>query len=97
MDLLVASANLEPTVLIRALLRQLHDKTSDGDVGLESTNDSHVAKRTASCVLDAFLTEQVVATRGLYRVLVYIQANWADPSIIGQARCREISESLRAI
>ena len=61
------------------------DQSSDRDVWLEGTNYAHVAQRAASCISDALLTEQIVTAWRFNGILIDIQADWTDPSIIGKA------------
>ena len=84
-------------VLVWTLDGELVDEPAYGNVRLELSDDSHVAKRTASSVLDALLAEQVVAAWSLHSVLEHIEADRTDPSVIGQALRREVGETLRAI
>ena len=70
------------TVLVWTWDRELQHEPADRNVGLELSDDSHITKRTASCVLDTLLAEQVMAAWCLYSVLEHIKADWTDPPVI---------------
>ena len=63
------------TFLIRTVYTQLMDKSSNWDVGSKLPYDPQVTQGTRSRLLDASLTEQVVAARGLHSILKDVQAN----------------------
>ena len=86
MPLLVAALDLFVALGIGALNAELHHEAPDGDVRLEGTDDAHIAERATPRILDARLAEEVVAAGCLHRVLVDIEADWADPAIVGEAR-----------
>ena len=87
MPLLINTLDSVFTVCIRTLDRELKYKPSDWNVWLQSSDDTHIAKRTASCVLDTMFTEQVVTAWRLYCIMVNIEANGANPSVVGKALC----------
>ena len=72
------------TVLVWTLDREFQDEPTDWNVRLELSDDSHIAKRATSSVLDTLVTEQVVAARSLYSVLEHIKTDRTDPSVICQ-------------
>ena len=84
------------TVLVWTLDREFQDEPTDWNVRLELSDDSHIAKRATSSVLDTLVTEQVVAAWSFYSVLEHIKADRTDPSVICQTLCREVRESLRS-
>lgn len=93
----VAALRLRFAFLVRALSLKLEHEPSDRDIGLQLTDDPHVAQWACSCVLDALFAEQVVATGCFDGVVEDIKTDRTDPAIVCQALRREVRETLRAI
>eukprot|EP00350_Pseudokeronopsis_sp_OXSARD2_P011041 CAMPEP_0170554970 /NCGR_PEP_ID=MMETSP0211-20121228/12845_1 /TAXON_ID=311385 /ORGANISM="Pseudokeronopsis sp., Strain OXSARD2" /LENGTH=220 /DNA_ID=CAMNT_0010864443 /DNA_START=1329 /DNA_END=1991 /DNA_ORIENTATION=- len=59
-------------LIVEAGYTELIDQPLDRDVGLEVPNNSLVAQGALGSFLDAFLTKQVVAARGLHSIFKYV-------------------------
>ena len=86
MPFLVAALDLFVALSVGALDAELHDEAPDGDIGLQGTDDTHVAEWATASVLDARLAEKIVAAGRLHSVTENIEADRADPAIVRQAR-----------
>ena len=67
---------------IRTSNTELLHKPSNGYVGLDLTDHSHVTERASPSAFDTFLAEKIVTARSFNGVIIDVETDWADPAIV---------------